>query len=145
MNLYNYTELKQPFNLVYGSGGIFIDIYREDCKEIFDLFKNKLLKRYIILPSSFYNVPELIEMFDERFTIFCREKKSYDYLINSKTKAKVYLSDDMAFATDIKFYSNSNFTDKQLQNLNKNLKYFSVQKIRQIIFDYFFQICFNLQ
>ena len=76
MNLYNYTGFKQPFNLVYGGGGIFIDIYKEDCKEIFDLLKNKLLKRCIILPSSFYNVPELIEMFDERFTIFCREKKS---------------------------------------------------------------------
>ena len=139
MKLYNYTEFKQPFNFVYGGGGIFIDVYKEDCKKIFDIFKNKFLKRCIILSSSFYNIPELIEMFDERFTIFCREKNSYDYLINSKTKAKVYLCDDMVFATDIKFYYNSDFTNNQLNNLKKNLTVFSVKQIKQIIFNYFFR------
>jgi exopolysaccharide biosynthesis predicted pyruvyltransferase EpsI len=52
--------------------------------------------RVIILPSSFDNVPELVAIMDERFVVFCREKKSYDYLVGANTKAKIILDHDMA-------------------------------------------------
>ncbi len=85
---------EQPKNFVYGGGGVFVSYW---CPQNFiDLFKNKNIKNIVILSASFYNCPQLIEVLDERFTIFCREKFSYDYLMNAHTKARVYLSHDMA-------------------------------------------------
>ena len=134
----NYTKIREPFNLVFSGGGIFVKIYKENYDKILKIFKNKIWKQCIILPSSFYDCPELLEIIDERFTIFCREKNSYDYLINSNTKAKIYLSDDMAFATDMNFYYNSDFSEKQLNNLKENLQNISLTQIKQVLYDYFF-------
>jgi exopolysaccharide biosynthesis predicted pyruvyltransferase EpsI len=38
-----------------------------------------------------------MEVLDERFVVFCRERKSYDYLAAGMTKAKIILDHDMAF------------------------------------------------
>ncbi len=137
----NYAKpikITTPFNFIYGGGGLFLKIYKENLEEIFDILKNKLLKQCVILHSSFNNIPELIEIIDARFTIFCREKKSYDYLTSANTKAKIYLSDDMAFATDVNFYCNSDFTKEQLNNLKENLQNMSLTQIKQVLYDYFF-------
>ena len=134
----DYDKIQKPFNFIYGGGGLFVDIYKENLDKFFDIFKNKFLKQCIILPSSFYNIPELFEIADERFTIFCREKNSFNYLVNSKTKAKIYLSDDMAFATDIKFYTNSTFTVNQLNNLKENLQKMPLKQLKNIIYNMFF-------
>ena len=137
INLYDYTNLKTPFNFVYGGGGMFVELYKEEHSKIFNIFKNKFMKQCIILSESFHDVPELIKIIDDRFTIFCREKKSYDYLINAKTKAKIYLADDMAFATDTNFYYNTGFTNKQINNLKENLNKYSINETRTILNDYF--------
>ena len=131
-------EITTPFKFIYGGGGLFLSIYKENLKEIFDILKNKLLQQCVILPSSFYNIPELIEIIDDRFTIFCRERRSYEYLKNNNTKAKIYLCDDMAFATDVNFYYNSSFTSEQLNNLKENLQNMSLTQIKQVLYDYFF-------
>ena len=137
VNLYNYKNLKTPFNFVYGGGGMFVGLYKKEHKKIFNILKNKFMKRCIILSESFYDIPEFIKLLDERFTIFCREKNSYDYLINSKTKAKIYLSDDMAFATDTNFYYNTDFTNEQINNLRENFHKYSIKEIKNILDDYF--------
>ena len=54
-------------------------------------------KKIIILPSSFYNVPEFVSILDERFVVFCREANSYNYLLAQHTGAKIILDHDMAF------------------------------------------------
>ena len=138
---YNYRNLKKPFNIVCGGAGIFVSYYEKECDIFFDVFKNKFMQQCIILPSSFYNIPKLIELLDERFTIFCREKNSYDYLINSKTKAKIYLDDDMAFATDTNFYYNTDFSNGQINNLKENLKKHSIKEIKHILNDYYIKYC----
>ena len=138
---YNYKNLKKPFNIVCGGAGIFVSYYEKECDIFFDVFKNKFMQQCIILPSSFYNIPKLIKLLNEKFTIFCREKNSYDYLVNSKTKAKIYLDDDMAFATDTNFYYNTGFSNGQINNLKENLKKYSIKKIRNILNDYFIKYC----
>jgi exopolysaccharide biosynthesis predicted pyruvyltransferase EpsI len=59
----------------------------------------------VILPSSFYNIPQLLEKFDERFIIFCRDKKSYHYLKKTKTKATVILGHDLTLQMNLGCYS----------------------------------------
>ena len=86
---------EQPRFLVYGGGGAWIHEWISGLKPIMD--KMKLAEKVVILPSSFNEVPEFLQILDERFTIFCREKKSYDYLMSANTEAKILLDHDMAF------------------------------------------------
>ena len=85
-------------NVCYGGGGQWTADYKQHWLKWLDVFKQA--KKIVILPSSFNNCPELIAMFDERFTVFCREKQSYDYLMAAKTKAKIILDHDMALRLD---------------------------------------------
>jgi exopolysaccharide biosynthesis predicted pyruvyltransferase EpsI len=82
-------------NIVYGGGGIWNEYYKNSWIKFLPFFCNA--KKVVILPSSFYNCPELTKILDERFTVFCREKQSYDYLTAAKTNAKIILDHDMVF------------------------------------------------
>ncbi len=89
----------EDFNLVYGGGGLFVKYW--NYKKVIELFNNQHLKQVIILPSSFWECDDLIDIFDERFIVFCREKKSYDYCCNRNKRAKFYLDNDMAFSLSL--------------------------------------------
>ncbi|MDR3177622.1 MAG: glycosyltransferase [Campylobacteraceae bacterium] len=82
-------------SIVYSGGGIWTKDYEGGWIQFLHIFAEA--KRIIILPSSFNNCEKLINIIDERFIIFCREKKSYDYLSAQKTDAKIILDHDMAF------------------------------------------------
>jgi len=99
-------EHSAPENLVYGGGGRFISDYKEHYQEQLKVFQKTCLKKIIILPSSFNDCPDLLEIMDERFTVFCREEKSYNYLLSSGVKAKVILAHDMAFFITDDFQKN---------------------------------------
>ncbi|MCL2017231.1 MAG: glycosyltransferase [Alphaproteobacteria bacterium] len=87
---------KQEDVVVYGGGGIWNPEYKKTWdKEFIPVFKKA--KRIVILPSSFNNVQSLIDILDERFIVFCREKRSYEYLLSKNTKAEIILDHDMAF------------------------------------------------
>lgn len=80
--------------------------------------KNKNLKKCIIFPSSFYKCDDVISVFDDRFTVFCRDKKSYEYCISHNSKAMFLLHDDMAFSLDISKLNNELLrSDIQLEKL----------------------------
>ncbi len=82
-------------SIVYGGGGLWTADYENEWLEILPIFERA--NNILILPSSFNNVPKFVDILDERFVIFCREKKSYEYLIKQNTKAKIFLDVDMAF------------------------------------------------
>jgi len=83
-----------PKNFVYGGGGAWIKNYISGMTRVMDIMQHA--EHVIILPSSFNDVPELVKILDERFVVFCREKKSYDYMVKQKTGAKIILDHDMA-------------------------------------------------
>ncbi|MDR0679525.1 MAG: polysaccharide pyruvyl transferase family protein [Puniceicoccales bacterium] len=91
---YKTFDGKPADSIVYGGGGIWFAAYRGHWLKWLNLFKSA--KKVIILPSSFWDCNELINILDERFIVFCREEKSYKYLLDGKTKAKITL-DDMAY------------------------------------------------
>lgn len=69
-----FDLMSRPFNLVYGGGGGWIDKYLEyGRKQSESYFKNKNLKKCIILPSTFYKCDEIVNTFDDRFVVFCRD------------------------------------------------------------------------
>ncbi|MBE6446013.1 MAG: glycosyltransferase [Alphaproteobacteria bacterium] len=104
-----------PQNFVYGGGGGWTHTWIKGLKDVMNLMKNA--KKIVILPSSFDNVPEFIEILDERFVVFCREKKSFDYLVSQKTKAKILLDHDMAFRLQGNVYKNEFAPSDRLEKL----------------------------
>ena len=88
-----------PFTLVYGGGGPFVPYYGM-VPEIMRLLGHPLVRRAVILPSSFHQCAEVAQTFDKRFTVFCREESSYLYLTGLGTPARLLLADDMAFTLD---------------------------------------------
>lgn len=114
------TKDEFPKNFVYGGGGVWLQTWIEGLKPVLE--KMTKAQKIIILPSSFNNVPELIDILDERFVIFCREQKSYNYLISQNTKAKIILDHDMAFRLDKNFKPQPIPTSRNLKALAKKLK-----------------------
>jgi glycosyltransferase involved in cell wall biosynthesis/exopolysaccharide biosynthesis predicted pyruvyltransferase EpsI len=103
-----------PIDFVYGGGGIFVKYC--NYQNVIDILKSPNLRRVIILPSSFFECPDVLEVFDERFTVFCREKRSYDYCKSINTRAEFILSDDMAFNLNIADLKN-NFSSNIKRNI----------------------------
>lgn len=87
-----------PKNFVYGGGGAWLHAWINYMQPTMSIMQQA--RRIVILPSSFDNVPELISVLDKRFIVFCREKKSFNYLVNSHTQATILLDHDMALRLD---------------------------------------------
>lgn len=84
--------------IVYGGGGTWVS----DCK----LGRKKFLpyfaraKKILVLPSSFHDCPRFVQQLDSRFTVFCRDRRSYEYLKRANSDAEILLDHDMAFRVD---------------------------------------------
>lgn len=80
--------------VVYGGGGIWIPDYEQEWLRFLPIFRQA--KRVVILPGSYRHCDRLLEVADERFTLFCREMDSYAYLRSSGCKATIIPDHDMA-------------------------------------------------
>lgn len=92
-----YNEEKQypeGFTLVYGGGGGMIPDWGF-LPTIEKAFMTPGLARGVILPHSLRDCDSLLQQLDERFTIFCREQKSWEYCRSVNQKASIHLADDM--------------------------------------------------
>lgn len=102
-----HKKNRLPENLVYGGGGIWNPYYQRFWqKEFLPLFRHA--KKVLILPSSFFNCDALLRELDSRFTIFCREQQSYDYLQHAQTGAEIILDHDMALRLDSSVFHYNN-------------------------------------
>lgn len=90
---------KEEITLVYGGGGGFVP-YFGMLPHYVRLFSDPRLRKCVILPQSFRDCDELVDVLDERFTVFCRERASYDYCLSRNGKARFLLADDMAVAAE---------------------------------------------
>ena len=94
--------LSKPCNLIIGGGGGFVSFYKKYAITVGErFFKNKNIKKIVVLPSSFYNINEIIDMFDSRFVVFCRDENSLNYCRSRNSKATFLLSSDSAFYLDV--------------------------------------------
>ncbi len=118
---FNKYKGKTADVLVYGGGGIWVPDYEADWVRFLPLFN--AARKIVILPSTFKDCQKLIDVMDERFVVFCREHRSYNYLKSKNTKAKILLDHDMAFhisRTALHFKSHRNHEERKLlRQLNK--------------------------
>lgn len=105
----NNNEAKNEKNIVYGGGGgwAWPKGKPNGLERFFPLFKKA--DKVIILPSSFYNCTKLIDLLDERFILFCREKNSFNYLKEQNIKSKIVLDHDMAFRMNDNIFNETLF------------------------------------
>ena len=105
------TDDESCGNIVYGGGGIWIgELYVNSYIAMLEIFKKA--NKVVILPSSVYACPAFVDVLDDRFIVFCREKQTYQYLKEQNTKAVIYLDHDMALRTRrsaFKFSLSSNY------------------------------------
>jgi len=113
-------KYNQPFNFLYSGGAIWIENYKDSYQEILEIFKSPLLQKCVILPSSFRNCPDLMEILDERFTVFCREQASFEYCKSANKKANFLLANDMVVDANFDIFKNSYSNSEYLQNFITN-------------------------
>lgn len=81
--------------VVYGGGGIWVkNLYAKAYAK--SILVMKQAKKVVILPSSVHECTQLVEILDDRFVVFCRDKRTFEYLISQNTTAKILMSHDMA-------------------------------------------------
>ena len=93
--LYSFDEFENG-TLIYGGGGAWIDLWEKYLNNVLNIMKKA--DRVIILPSSFNNITLLPEILEKKFYVFCREKKSFNYLKSFNSEANIFLCPDMAFS-----------------------------------------------
>ncbi len=92
-------NINEQFDLVYGGGGLFVKHW--NYQYVKEVFKSQNLRKAVILPASFFECDDLLEVLDERFIVFCREKRSYEYCKSKNTRAQFFLTNDMVFSLDL--------------------------------------------
>ncbi|MGN0836092.1 MAG: polysaccharide pyruvyl transferase family protein, partial [Akkermansia sp.] len=91
---------EEGITLVYGGGGRFTSHWGGIERHLAHLTHPRV-RRGIILPHSFYQVDSFLQGLDERHTIFCRERRSYEYCRSLNLRAAVCLAGDMGLLLDI--------------------------------------------
>ena len=134
----NFTD--KPFNLVYGGGGLFTKYYSQYYQDILELFRNKNLQKAVIMPASFYECRDVLAALDERFTVFCREKQSYEYCILNNRQAKFILADDMVVGLNIDFYRTKLFDKNSLKNFVSKDRKDNFKKVTDVILPFYFDV-----
>jgi glycosyltransferase involved in cell wall biosynthesis len=138
MTSHKSRKIRKPFNLVYGGGGLFTKYYQQSYQIILKIFKSKHLKKAVILPASFYDCEDVLDVLDEKFIVYCREKQSYEYCIKNNKKAKFILADDMAFGLNIDFYkSDIKYNLKNITNVLKDKNKNLIKELKYDLYPYF--------
>ncbi|MCC8148071.1 polysaccharide pyruvyl transferase family protein [Akkermansia sp.] len=105
------------YNFVYGGGGACIPDW--GCiPTLIQLFSSPQMDRVVILPSSFYGCEALLEVFDERFTVFCRDEISFNYCTCRNRKARFLLANDMAFGLNVRMFLSEEIWKTAISNSN---------------------------
>lgn len=85
------------YTLVYGGGGGLVSESGDWQEVMARVFSSPGLERCVILPHSIRGCRRVLQLMDERFTVFCREARSLNYCRKFNQKARFLLADDMAF------------------------------------------------
>jgi len=91
---------EESYNLVYGGGGRFTSHWGGIDRHLV-LLTAPCVKKGIILPHSFYQVDDFLRALDERHTVMCRERRSYEYVLSLHAKAEVMLAEDLGLQLDV--------------------------------------------
>jgi glycosyltransferase involved in cell wall biosynthesis/exopolysaccharide biosynthesis predicted pyruvyltransferase EpsI len=88
-------SIQNIHNLIYGGGGIMVP-YWGRIGELTEAFSDPNIDHCLILPQSIHDCDQLVDTFDERFVVLCRDYNSYNYCISRNMRAEFHVADDMA-------------------------------------------------
>jgi exopolysaccharide biosynthesis predicted pyruvyltransferase EpsI len=84
--------------ILYGGGGNFIDHY-DHCAS-FVAEHHRRAKQLVILPHTIQGHAGLLSELGENVSIFCREQTSYEYVVTTAKRARVWHAEDLALELD---------------------------------------------
>ena len=85
----------RPSTLVYGGGGRFVPHWGS-LDSFVETMTAPWVQRCIILPHSIRHVDAFVQSFDERFTVFCRDAETLNYVSFLNPRVQCIPADDMA-------------------------------------------------
>ncbi len=94
-------EFKQGIAVILGGGGNLVPLY-SDTRRALERCLDAGVERCILLPHTIRGHELLLSKLDDRFTICCRDRPSFEHVVRHAPHAKAILADDMAFSMDIR-------------------------------------------
>ncbi|MCF7999464.1 MAG: polysaccharide pyruvyl transferase family protein [Methylovulum sp.] len=96
-NLESIYENKIVF---YGGGGNLVNPYTNALTFIENNYSK--VKKLVILPHTIRDYSNILSTLGKNVDLICREKESYKYVTQHATRANIFVSDDLAFHTNVK-------------------------------------------
>lgn len=125
-------DYSKKYNLIHGGGGGFVP-YWSYARQLPKCLTHRNLNKCIVMPQSLFECEFFLKIADERFSIFCREKQSYDYCIKNNRRAKFFLCDDMAFYANLSYLNDISFSnDTKFVDLKKRIDSYHAQNPNRI-------------
>ena len=87
-------------NVIIGGGGNLVPYYT-DVRKILLACLARNVKKCLLLPHTIRGHEDVLAQLDERFTILCRDKPSYQHVTNHAPHVHAAMARDMVFELDI--------------------------------------------
>lgn len=111
--------------VLYGGGGNLVDYYTYGAGFLAE--HHRKVKKLIILPHTIHANPRLLAQFGDNVDVICRELNSYNYVLNTVTRANVMLMNDVAFHLNV----HQTFEEKRrLTTLLKKARIYLTQYVK---------------
>jgi len=86
--------------LMYGGGGNLGTPHYHEARHFIQRYHSRA-KRFVILPHTIRGHADLLRSLGKNVDVFCRERYSYEWVCQHASRARVFLSDDLAFRLDV--------------------------------------------
>lgn len=94
------ATFKRGASVILGGGGNLVPLY-SDMRRALERCLEMGVGRCLLLPHTIRGNEQLLSRLDEKFTLCCRDRASFEHVVRHAPHAIAILSDDMAFSIDV--------------------------------------------
>lgn len=106
IGVHNIDSVKDNDIILVAGGGCLVPEWESTPNFVRKINNLNLNIKLVVLPHSIREVDDIISKLPKGTIVFCREKYSYNYVLEKSNADEIYLSDDMAFYADLNLIKN---------------------------------------
>lgn len=91
---------EESYVLVYGGGGRFVPHWG-GIDRILEHLTRPEMSRCVIMPHSICGVDSFVQALDARHTVFCRERRTYEYCVSLNQRATFLMGHDVGLSLNV--------------------------------------------